>query len=412
MVKVLQGDAITTNADMGFHKIAMQLAIAAHALGKSEDALISDAKGLCEKYVGDSSRYGSATKREAELRRMYTYMAENPCYTFSAGGIKACLEKGTPTPDLSALATADVSEEEDIEDIIEHSGMCTLRSGLFHRTQEGEMLRKSDAGLVNPLAIYVQSGGRVEHQGFLCDVYLNGKYHAQKQLWIADFQSKQNLQRAISSVTAASVGITDAQAGYLLDVLRKYTERNKAVSLTVCREGLNVVKAYEVPGVGATQADVVWVSPGQIISRNRDEDGNPVNKYQYQGPFGMKGQYNSDLVLAPRWTDLDPEFVKTVFDNLFKINEKEGLAKVFGWFCAAHFAPWFRVCNANQFPLLHIVGSAGTGKTSTATLMYQLHTYRVPAVLTKASNSPFSLEALVAGSSSIPMIVDEYKPRS
>jgi hypothetical protein len=63
--KVMAGEAV--NAGAGFHKIALQVAITANALGKKEDEIIAACDGLLEKHQSDGHRYNTPVKRRNEI---------------------------------------------------------------------------------------------------------------------------------------------------------------------------------------------------------------------------------------------------------------------------------------------------------------------------------------------------------
>ena len=78
---------------VGWNQIALQLASFGLALGKTEDQVVEEARGLIETHQGDSGRYGTPRKREAELRNQYRYQDGNPGYEFSLGGVKSLFAK-------------------------------------------------------------------------------------------------------------------------------------------------------------------------------------------------------------------------------------------------------------------------------------------------------------------------------
>lgn len=86
----------------GFNKLAMQLCITAHAVGMSEAELLSTCAGLLKSHHSDTTRYNTSQKRDAELRRLYTYFAENP-YEFSVAGIRSIFPRGMRADDLRGL---------------------------------------------------------------------------------------------------------------------------------------------------------------------------------------------------------------------------------------------------------------------------------------------------------------------
>jgi hypothetical protein len=83
----------------GFNKISLQLAILAHALQWEEETLVQKCQGLIIAHESDGSRYNTRQKRELDLRRMWQYTEDNPCYEFSVGALKDLLSH--QAPDLS-----------------------------------------------------------------------------------------------------------------------------------------------------------------------------------------------------------------------------------------------------------------------------------------------------------------------
>ena len=97
---ILAAGQIRARDGVGFNHIAMQLAIAANAMGLSENDLVAISKGLIEKHHGDGTRYNTPAKRERELRAMYNGVDG---YEFSPGAIRALFPDGCPCNDLKGL---------------------------------------------------------------------------------------------------------------------------------------------------------------------------------------------------------------------------------------------------------------------------------------------------------------------
>ena len=95
---------------VGFHHIALQIAITANALGKSEDAMLAACEGLIANHVSNGSRYNSPAKRRAELSRLFEYTADNPCYEYSRDAVRRLLPLSEPTPDLDGLTKEESGE--------------------------------------------------------------------------------------------------------------------------------------------------------------------------------------------------------------------------------------------------------------------------------------------------------------
>ena len=131
---IMRGEGLLEG--VGFQKIAIQLALTAHALAQTEEQFVSGCAGLLENHISDGNRYNTPGKRKVELARMFHYMAQNPCYEFSIGGIKSLMVKGTKTPDLdegqAKLEEADTIAEfnETHAVVIAGGSVAMMREGL------------------------------------------------------------------------------------------------------------------------------------------------------------------------------------------------------------------------------------------------------------------------------------------
>jgi len=101
LARLMAGEGSAENT--GFNKIALQIAITSHALGKTEEQVLAACEGLVANHVSDGSRYNTPDKRRAELARMFSYTADNPCYDFSTDAVRSVLPKGEKAPDLDGL---------------------------------------------------------------------------------------------------------------------------------------------------------------------------------------------------------------------------------------------------------------------------------------------------------------------
>lgn len=77
LARVMSGEAV--NGGVGFHSIALQIAITANALGKTEEEILELCEGLVNNLESDSTRYNTPAKRRMELARLHTYTQDNLC---------------------------------------------------------------------------------------------------------------------------------------------------------------------------------------------------------------------------------------------------------------------------------------------------------------------------------------------
>ncbi len=98
-------DALLTgriSSNIGFNKIAIQLATLAVSAGWSSSDLVSRCRGLIDGHQSDG-RYCTPLLREAELRRLYGYVSGPGGYPFSLAGLRSLFPHGIKTSDLNAL---------------------------------------------------------------------------------------------------------------------------------------------------------------------------------------------------------------------------------------------------------------------------------------------------------------------
>lgn len=91
----------------GWNAISLQIAIVAHSLDISEEALVDRCRGLIAAHQGDGARYRSASQRERELRNQFAYVSDNPLYEVSVPAVLALLDE--PADDLRDMI-ADVAD--------------------------------------------------------------------------------------------------------------------------------------------------------------------------------------------------------------------------------------------------------------------------------------------------------------
>lgn len=408
---VLDGEHI--GEDVGFHQLAMQLAILAHALEWKEDELVDQAKGLIESHQSDGHRYNTPAKRQFELRRMYWYMDGNPCYEWSNGGLLSLVDDPSQFKDLDpkvAPAIEDEGEldEEELTPMCE--GLVVRKSGIYMKyldKQEGQMKSKQVASFgiseVSEL-INLDSG---ESVGFEVVVH-SGGMQSRRRVTANDFDTKTALRRALGS--PGHIKLTDAQSGAFQEVFRLMSDKGNRKMVSVGTEGVNVIArpANQPHPAGESDFYLWWVdshSPFYLAAQGERE---PTYSYRFDPIYGSPDSGRSDLQMAPYMQDTEED--RLYMDRLFTLYPLGVTAKVLGWHAAAFLAPLLRH-NFKQFPALQSYGEAGGGKTTFNVVCAHLHSFRREPGLISAGSTPFALESPLAVSASIPMLYDEVKPR-
>ena len=127
---------------------------------------------------------------------------------------------------------------------------------------------------------------------------------------------------------------------------------------------------------------------------------------------------NPPLVYIPSEVEFDrrvhypvPEdetaLIKQIIPQLFILNEGRIIFPILGWFFATPFVPEVRH-RLRHFPLLVVWGTHGGGKSSLLSLLWEL--FGVKSELFSATETPFTFLRLFSGTSTVPIIIDEFKP--
>lgn len=393
--QMLRGEAL---ADVGFNKIAIQLAIFARESNWSEDQLVENAQGLCNNHQSDG-RYNTPRRREAELRRMHSYIAENAAYEYDPGILRSCLRR----------ETIELNTEYD-----EEGGPLSmdLTNGIVKRPGNYVVLRSEDELIISNFALkppkFLKSMETQELVAMLCTTTCGKEFTADSK----DFTSSSALQNKVSKYFLSFTG-TDIHARSIYAIMIKEA---KEESYLIDSEGLNLVKIprHPVPEV-AEGPFLAWASrDGVSLPKHIAE--HEVN-LTFQGFPDERGLFQTDLTKAPslqQWLRDDPEntarlnkFVK----QMFACANRGTVAKILGWMVAAHYKPLFHA-GFEKFPLLHVYGLAGLGKTEFTSAFLKLHYYKQEPASTTPSSTPYSFLSFVGGSGSIPILMDEWKPGS
>lgn len=152
-----------------------------------------------------------------------------------------------------------------------------------------------------------------------------------------------------------------------------------------------------------------WVSPAGTITADGAAD-DPDHRFVAKG-----GDSDSDGgALARKWEidpetvgDYDSDDVSKIVELLPKTRKHDRGLSILGWFYAAPFRPLIHDWEG-EFNLLQVIGSTGTGKTSTLKAFWEA--FGMEPDPFSASDTPFTLMKHMASSAGVPVWIDEYKP--
>jgi hypothetical protein len=402
LARIMAGEG--TAEDVGFHQIAMQIAITSNALGKKEEAMLEACAGLIENHVSDGSRYNTPAKRRAELSRMYAYTNDNVCYTYSKDAVRRVAPAGASTVDLDGVpgeAGAVLGDTGDDQDGY-LSGVFLTEGGLYRKAENGAQ-KICPLAFRDVIAMTDPQTGKV--LGFDAELLKDGK--AIKESGVPTrvlldntlFQSRSMFQKFAGEYNGGITG-TDNHVVALQNILGRMAMQNNGVTYIVSREGLDLIQR---PDTDEDVLDMVWVTPDQPVITES------TVSYKHRGNPDKGGMYKSDLMSAPDMV-ADEDSAK-VIEALLTVNEPGVVGNILGWMVSSvHRQIYHHIYG--QFPLLHLFGQAGAGKTKTIECFLFMHYHRARPLMTDAIQATgWSVAAAMQSSASIPCVIDEYKPR-
>ncbi len=397
--------------EIGFHQIAMQLALTAHAMGWSASELVARAKGLCETHKSDGYRYNTPGKRARELERMWYVMQDRPDYSWGAAPIRQLVDGDCP--DMDTLAKTDRTPDGDA-DLGVTNGLIIEEGGIYGHDKEGNRKRLCSIGFGSVTRLLDIE--RMEDVGYMAATFVDSAPRGVRRLTMNTFASRSSFQ-SFTLGMSASAQLSDLQVGSIADIFRRMAaaEGDQGVTYTVSREGLDVI---DLPD---GQQDVIWVSRDAVYSRLRQS-------YMFQAALGGGESYPLNFTVArapriPRYdVDPKPEFaskymsreeaekVREFFDLLLRMNSRVNVGLMLGWFMATFLAPFIRQ-KFGAFPILQVFGTAGSGKTTGVEVLSSLYYYKGELEASSASMvTEFGLKQKLSGARSGVFIMDEYKP--
>lgn len=408
--------------DAGFHPIALQLAIVADAMGWTEQQLADKATGLCENHNSDSNRYNTPSKRKAELVRMHRYIDGNPCYDFSVGALKSLLNHEAPDLDGIPVSKEDVEASikeageapkvpaeavlDEYEDVA--SAVKLSKYGVYAHTDEGSK-RICAVSFDNVHILRSPQTGQVSC--YEADVLINGKSQGRQTLELEMFGGLQAFNKFASRHSHALQGSDQHVRGLMMRVAEKGRKEGKTY-FVLNREGLDILNIVNHEDPEMREPFMAWAdNKGVILEPRIAAKG---YEFSFQGFPDPRGVFRTDISDAPKLVDWieeagNKEALRSVLTNLLSCQQPGFLSKLVGWYVASFYRMLFHKVYS-KFPILHVNGAAGAGKTELNKLLLSFFYFNQdPKTLTPGSTL-FALQQHMAGSASIPLVIDEYKP--
>lgn len=396
--QLMRGENLAEN--VGFNKIAIQVCLYAREMGMKEDEVVAACEGLIKNHQSDGNRYNTARKREQELRRMFFYVDDNPGYEYAIGPIRSLLKHNT---------TKVVNEQG--EEVDEDIFSCGVKVGAnCYLATRGEA---GDAPITNFVFTDVTQlidpkEGNIT--GLVCRIKGDSSVQSNAKLGLFpnSFTGSSAIHGAVSSYGGTFTG-SDIHARGLYQIMLKTVSKTKYL---VDTEGISVISVPTSNFPELRKPFVIWADADGV--RVPDYVAETGVEFEFQGYPDPKGVLQTDLTKAPHLGDWieepgNKQLLLRFFKSYFACQVPDVTGKMLGWMVSCFWRQLLHI-SYSKFPLLHVYGVAGAGKTEfTETLLSLFYYQAQPQTLTPSSTN-FAMLNLVGGSGCIPVLLDEYKP--
>lgn len=412
------GQSIDMGCDL--NNIGLQFATAAIALGMSSEAdtdkFLSACEGFIQARIGQA---GTAHRTRSEIVRRLTqsfhYCLSNSSYTY-VPELFASILQGESKQNLDLRGIKPGANPEKIEELKTklQNGLVVDEVAVYKSTKDGFEPVVDYSWKPGSLKIVRDPmDGRITHMSVIAVV--EGVEQPRKVLPVSVLNTPKEFSEYVVGYNATSLITTAAQISAMRRALKNFVGGEDDVEevMTSKMEGIHFTPTVD-PEDGEYKGAMFWVEPA-VTTRSATHHDESVAAPDYLDTNNPGGQFGVDLSSAYAVDDYKPQ-TRDVIRHLLELNgDHYSLAVMLAWFTACPLKHvLYELKRVRNFPILQIVGQAGSGKTTSANLFLHLFTWKRDFRINIAGKNltPFALASLSTASTSVPLVVDELKPQN
>ena len=414
-IEAFSGVAIQMDRDL--NDIKMQIALAAIAAGVREPAeFLKHCDGFIEMRLQiGGTRHNTKRAIQQELENTFNYFMDNPAYVYTPEQFDSILQ-----PEYRGnLDVRGVPEAESARvNMNEHASTGDMAADFFG------VIRQNDKN-VAAISDYTWKEGSVvlikNDEGRIVEIsaipVINGESQARISIDAAVFHKPAKLLEHIGGYAGfAHVSNSNECQKLMRAILLSASKNSNESVMHPCNtEGYYVAPSGAYNDDGSPIYSQFWIEPERVTFHKDNlavlPDGGSPRKYIYLNPANRLGVFGSKMleVIVPDANT--PNFRETIHALMEVNGDTYTLGVLLGWFTACLVRqPLLKHKILQNFPVLQNVGDAGTGKTTQLRAIMKMYPHENDDVMSASNSSMFGIQAFVSGSSTMPTIVDEYKP--
>lgn len=415
---VFSGDAV--NQGKNLNDIKLQMAIAAVAVGMNtlehEDQYIKSIEGFIEKRSQlKGITHSSKHEIEVAMREAFRYVAENNYFEYTSSGLRSILlEEYVSNLDYCGIDPKD--ELERVKFVQNMAGdMHASDLGVVQLTSKDVLTVSDYAWKPDSLQVIRDENGLVTHYSVVPVVL--GKPLPRMVISLTELNNQAKFSLHIQKLGGHIMGLNTKESSRFRQALLNFagsSSENTSELKATCLEGVYVDVADAKENEEHHTENLFsrfWVEAKDtyegVISESLVH-----NKPFYVDAANEAGVFKTDLFNIPEQNKSE---LQEAVKHLLDLNGNTySLSVVLGWFSACFIKHiLYKLDLIKNFPLMQIVGQAGSGKTTTINLLLNLFSFKNKLTVLAANNtSRFAIEKRLVSSASIPVVVDEVKPQN
>lgn len=417
-----KGEAILD--DCNLNDIKLQLATAAVAVGYNslddENAYIEAIKGFIEHRSHlKGVTHNNKIMIENAMREAFRYVAENNYFIYSPAGFRTILSDDFKI-NVDYLGVNQEDPESTSKFIESMAGnMSVNKLGVIQINNKTMEVVSNYFWKPGSLKVIRDDVGRVSHYSVI--PIISSKEKSRQELpriviSLADLNSQTKFSLHIQSYGGQILGLNAKESSRFRQALLNFVGSADNKFMEMKASGLEGLYIEVVNEKGEDDKQEIfynryWVE-SDTTHEGKIEKSDTVGLPFYIDAANAAGIFKTDLFHC---TSQSTEKFKETVSHILDLNGNTySLAIVLGWFSACFIKHILYTLNLiKNFPLLQVVGQAGSGKTTTINLMLNLFSFQNKINVLAANNtSRYAIEKRLVSSASIPVVVDEVKAQN
>lgn len=418
---LFNGEAVLESCNL--NDIKLQMATAAVAVGMSslddEDQYIEAIAGFIEKRSQlKGTKHSSKTEIEQAMREAFRYVAENSYFVYSPKGLRSILND-TYSGNIDYFGVDTKSKEQREQFIKDIAGdMQASEIGVIQITPNSTKPIANYIWKPGSLQVIRDDNNRVTYYSVIPIV--SGRELDRLVLSLQEINNEKKFNVHIQMYGGSVATLNAKESGQfrqaLLNFVGDSVEHAPELKST-CLEGV-YVDTVETTGTEDAK-------PEELLSRfwveaTETYEGTLSKRFYCNQPFYVNaanptGIFKTDLFNSANQVKCHDKEMVTAIQHLLDLNGNTySLSVLLGWFSACYIKQTlYKMDLIKNFPLMQIVGQAGSGKTTTINLLLNLFSFKNKLNVLAANNtSRFAIEKRLVSSASIPVVVDEVKAQN